>query len=145
MLTTKGTLTKRLAHDDTQTSQNEQNKKRTLDSVEDGDQKREDRGQKRQRRSEEPSATQFARLTAIEHPHSTVNTSRMPHESTPPVIPNSPRTDPASAPTHHLGHIFVANVAPMSGPACRPSKSAIPTKRRVPTLSARVSQGKRKR
>lgn len=95
-----------------------QNKKRTAESV-DG------RDPKRQRCNKEPIAAHLLQPTAAEHSLKATDdatninhTIQIPNDSMPPITSNSPRID--------------VNDAPTSGPACRLSKIAIPSKRRYP-------------
>lgn len=102
-----------------------QNKKRTIDDEE-------DRGRKRQRRGEEPSAVQFAPPATQEHLHMAVDTPNISHGTAPPVIPNSPRIGTAPASTDHLVQIPAANAAPISDPASHSWATAILSKRPYP-------------
>jgi len=98
-----------------------QDKKQTVEVVEDT----ENRGRKRQRRSEE---TIMVHSLIIEHSPSTMNIL---HEST---LLASIRMDDTTilASRQHSMHIPDVNVAPMSDPASQSLNIAIPSKRRNP-------------
>lgn len=101
-----------------------QDKKRTAEDVKDT----ENRGRKRQRRSEESIAVHSPQPATTEHSQSTMNA---PHESTLSVsLQMSDTTTPASR--QHFMHIPDVNVAPMSGPTSQSSAIAIPSKRPNP-------------
>lgn len=91
-----------------------QNKKRTAENVD-------DRDPKRRRCNEEPIVAQLLQPTA-EHSHKATDHPtdiiRIPHDPMPSIASNSPQID--------------VNDAPTSGPACRLSKVAIPSKRPYP-------------
>jgi hypothetical protein len=89
---------------------NEQNKKRTAEDMN-------GRDPKRQRRNEEPTTAQLQQPTAAEHLHNAADIIQIPHDPTPSVTSSGPR---------------MLDDTPTSGPACRLSKIAIPTKRRNP-------------
>ncbi|KAH8979322.1 hypothetical protein EDB83DRAFT_2327161 [Lactarius deliciosus] len=101
------------------------NGKRTIDNAE-------DRNQKRQRGSKEPSAVQFAQPTTVEDLHMAVDTPDISRGTTPPAMPISPRIDTAPELTSHLVHTPAANAAPVLEPASQPSTTAIPSKRPYP-------------
>lgn len=93
-------------------SEQNKNKKRAAEIVD-------DRDPKRQRRNEEsiPGFAAHLPQAATEHSHD-VNTIQISHKPTPPVTSNSPRMN--------------VNDAPTSGPACQLSEVTIPSKRRNP-------------
>jgi hypothetical protein len=100
-----------------------QDKKRTAEVVEDT----ENRGRKRQRRSEETITVHSPQPTIIEHSSSTMN---IPHE---PTLSVSIRLDDTIlASRQHSMHIPDVNVALMSAPASESLNIAIPSKRRNP-------------
>jgi len=95
-------------------------KKRTVEVVEDT----ENRGRKRQRRSEE-TITVHSPIT--EHSPNTMN---IPHEST--LSVSIRMDDTTMALGHHSMRIPDVNVTPMSDPTSQSSKIAIPCKRHNP-------------
>lgn len=101
-----------------------QDKKRTAEVIEDT----ENRGHKRQRRSEETIMVHSPQPMVIEHSPSPMN---IPHESTPSVSIQMNDTTVLASGQHSI-HIPDTNVAPILDPAPQSSKIAIPSKRRNP-------------
>ena len=93
-----------------------------------------DRDHKRQRRCEEPITIHFPQPTTAESSRSAIDTIQILHDSTPLDTSNSPPKDTASSLARHLGHEHIPDMddTPISGPTCRLSKAAIPSKRRNP-------------